>query len=169
MQRIKIAALGWTEDALTLGAMRALKSASRVLLRTGKIGAADWLRAEGVAFETLDALYEDCEDFDELNRKIADAVKAAEGAVYGVPDLRDETVRLLLRECEAECLPGVGTGCEFGRGGLGKFFAQRARWLSGAGTGLPATGQRSQASVDGGIPSERFRGVCRAGRRDGAH
>ncbi len=107
MQRIKIAALGWTEDALTLGAMRALKSASRVLLRTGKIGAADWLRAEGVAFETLDALYEDCEDFDELNRKIADAVKAAEGAVYGVPDLRDETVRLLLRECEAECLPGV--------------------------------------------------------------
>ena len=44
MQRIKIAALGWTEDALTLGAMRALKSASRVLLRTGKIGAADWLR-----------------------------------------------------------------------------------------------------------------------------
>ena len=77
MQRIKIAALGWTEDALTLGAMRALKSASRVLLRTGKIGAADWLRAEGVAFDTRDALFVDCLDFDELNRKIAAAFTAS--------------------------------------------------------------------------------------------
>ena len=109
MQKIRIAALGWTQEALTLGAMRALKSAHRVLLRTGKIGAADWLRAEGVPFETLDALYDACDDFDELNRRIVAAVEAAGDVVYGVPDVRDETVGLLLRACGAELLPGVPT------------------------------------------------------------
>lgn len=179
MQRIKIAALGWTEDALTLGAMRALKMRQpRAAAARARLAAADWLRAEGVAFETLDALYEDCEDFDELNRKIADAVKAAEGAVYGVPDLRDETVRLLLRECEAECLPGVPAESALLALAQGPVVSLAAAdwesFLPSAHVGClvreldSGNCQRSQASVDGGIPSERFRGVCRArtaGRR----
>ena len=64
---ITIAALGPDSgEMLTLGVYDALKSADRLLLRTGRHGVAERLTREGVAFETLDALYERTEDFDEL-------------------------------------------------------------------------------------------------------
>ena len=57
---------GWREDDLTLGGVKALKSARGLILQTERLGCAEWLRREGIAFETLDPLYEQAEDFDEF-------------------------------------------------------------------------------------------------------
>ncbi|MFR8977533.1 MAG: hypothetical protein ACLVJB_06920 [Christensenellales bacterium] len=66
---ITIAAIGPDSgQTLTLGVYDALRQADALLLRTGRHGVADRLRQEGVAFETLDALYDRTEDFDELLR-----------------------------------------------------------------------------------------------------
>ena len=55
---ITIVGLGIAAGDLTLDAAQALTSGARVLLRTARVPAADWLRARGASFEALDALYE---------------------------------------------------------------------------------------------------------------
>ena len=105
MGKIVIAGLGFSEDSLTLGALKAAKNAEKVILRTGRCAAADVFAQEGVAFDTLDALYEECEDFIELNEECAKAVcSAAQDAdvFYGVFDLRDASVGKLL-ELQPDC------------------------------------------------------------------
>ena len=98
---ITIAALGPDSgEMLTLGVYDALKSADRLLLRTGRHGVAERLTREGVAFETLDALYERTEDFDELcelaARAVIDRARQAEALVYAVSEPQsDATVRAL--------------------------------------------------------------------------
>ncbi|MBQ8136522.1 MAG: nucleoside triphosphate pyrophosphohydrolase [Clostridia bacterium] len=62
------------EDDLTLGALRAMKGAKRLILRTSRVGVANLLREEGIAFTTLDDLYENAEDFDALDEACAQAV-----------------------------------------------------------------------------------------------
>ena len=98
---ITIAALGPDDPKLmTLGAYEAMTGADVLVLRTERHGVADMLRARGVAFETLDALYGQCEDFDELcalaaQRLIALARKA-ERLCYAVSEpVSDATVRAL--------------------------------------------------------------------------
>lgn len=54
-------------NLLTLGSVQALKSAQRLILRTRRHPVADWLESEGIAFDTLDDLYDSSYDFDELN------------------------------------------------------------------------------------------------------
>lgn len=102
MSRITIVGLGTNEDALTLGALRAAKAADKVLLRTEQCAAAQVFKQESIVFETLDYLYEECEDFAELNERCAQAVMQAAGeadVVYGVFDLRDASVSVLLGLC----------------------------------------------------------------------
>lgn len=101
MGRITVVGTGWTRGQLTLDAMDALASGGRVLLHTDRCGCAGWLREKGVAFESLDGLYEACDDFDAHADAAADAVMAAAAAgdvVYGVLDVRDlSAVRLAAR------------------------------------------------------------------------
>ena len=47
MKQIRILGVGWHEDELTLGAVKILNSGSRIILRTGRCGCAEWLTAEG--------------------------------------------------------------------------------------------------------------------------
>jgi len=109
-----IIALG-PEDAglLTLGAIERIKSAKKVILRTGRHGAAEYLKSIGVSFETMDALYDQAEDFDELSEKIAESVqKAAEeenDLCYCVSDpSKDESVAAILKSgVSARVFPGV--------------------------------------------------------------
>lgn len=99
---ITIAALGPdTGDMLTMGALRAMKQADVLVLRTARHSVAQLLREENVAFETLDALYEQCEDFDELCAAAAQAlIKKAQGCenlCYAVSEVTsDATVRALM-------------------------------------------------------------------------
>ncbi|MDO5379109.1 MAG: MazG nucleotide pyrophosphohydrolase domain-containing protein [Clostridia bacterium] len=108
---ITIAALGPdAEQMLTSGALCAMRKAQTLILRTRRHAVAQLLAREGTAFETLDGLYDECEDFDELCRRAADAIlsRAREGLCYAVSDpASDATVRELARR-EGVCLSVVG-------------------------------------------------------------
>lgn len=114
MERITVVALGPdSADHLTLGAVKALKAADGVLLRTGRHGAAAWLAAENITFETLDALYDEAEDFNRLNTAAAEAVllkaKGMLAFCYCVADpATDETVAALsARNVSIKIIAGV--------------------------------------------------------------
>lgn len=118
MGQITVVALGPGSRALlTLGAVDALKKASRVILRTGRCDAADYLREIGLSFDTLDALHEESEDFDELIARSVRAVKDAaekEDVWYAVFDpAADETVKALRKEENVRVLPGVPLSAPF--------------------------------------------------------
>ena len=104
---ITIAALGPDSgEMLTMGALAAMKQADALVLRTVRHGAAKVLEQQGIAFQTLDALYERSEDFDELCHLAAEALvkkaKTCEGLCYAVSEPgSDATVRAL-----AAALPG---------------------------------------------------------------
>ena len=115
MNLITVVSLGNSLDSLTLGSLEAMRSARRLILRTEQTPSADYRREKGIAYETLDALYEDAEDFDALNAALTKAVlEAAEATpvVYAVLDAQwDESVHNLM-ENHAEQLvrehPEVG-------------------------------------------------------------
>ena len=111
MGRIQVVGLGATQKQLTLGALEALQSGARVIMHTGRCGAAEYLDRAGIAYETLDVLYETAEDFDEHAQAAAEAVRRAAEAgdvVYGVMDVRDLSAELLVQE-GAQVLPGPAT------------------------------------------------------------
>ena len=63
--KITVVSLGPdSPEFLTLGAAEALLDAQAVLLRTGWHGAAAWLEKNRVPYRTLDALYDEADDFD---------------------------------------------------------------------------------------------------------
>ena len=113
MGRITVIGTGFEEKQLTLEAVELLQSGAKVLLHTGRCGCAEWLARRGIPFETLDELYEQCEDFDEHARLAAEAVcRAAESGdvVYGVFDVRDLSVSALLGlRSDASVVPGPPT------------------------------------------------------------
>ena len=71
---LTIVGLGCDPKDISEGAKEALLSGARVILRTGETPAAEGVKALGVPFETLDALYAGCRNFDTLNKKLARAV-----------------------------------------------------------------------------------------------
>lgn len=98
---ITLAALG-PDDAgqLTFAAYDAMTGAQKLVLRTQKHGVAAMLKARGIAFDTLDALYEQCEDFDELcacaARRLIELAEQTPSLCYAVSDpASDATVRAL--------------------------------------------------------------------------
>lgn len=116
MERLTIVTLGTGSEAfLTRAVERALKESARVVLRTDRHPMAAYLSRENIAYETLDALYDDCEDFDTFNR--AAAVKLLSlceetPVCYAVSDAAfDETVstlqRLKPRDVDVRVIPGV--------------------------------------------------------------
>lgn len=112
MKKITVASLGpGSRDYLTLGTLEALRKAPRLVLRTGLCDAADYLREQGIAFETLDNLHESCEDFDALIDAAAARILALAEETpvcYAVLDAaRDETVRRIREKAETDVLPGV--------------------------------------------------------------
>mgnify|MGYP000874445454 FL=1 len=59
MHQITVVSLGpGSPDLLTLGALKQMKRARHVILRTARHGAAALLAREGIAFDSLDSLYE---------------------------------------------------------------------------------------------------------------
>lgn len=114
--QITVAALGPGDASLlTLGALQALKTANTVILRTDRHPLCDFLKEQGVSFTTLDHLYENSFDFDELNQAAAQSLWSAakDGDLcYGVMDpVQDETVRTLAalapKNGYVTILPGV--------------------------------------------------------------
>ena len=100
---ITVAALGPDSgELLTMGALRAMRDADALVLRTARHGAAAILDEQNIAYQTLDTLYERCEDFDELCAMAAKAlVKKAlscDQLCYAVSEPgSDATVRTLAK------------------------------------------------------------------------
>ena len=100
---------------LTLASADALRTAKRLVLRTERHGAAAWLRENGIAYESLDALYEQYEDFDALHAAMAERLwrMAADGPLaFGVMDpATDGAVAALLNtvgpDDRVTCLAGL--------------------------------------------------------------
>ncbi len=113
MNQITVISLGPGDRAyITLGAMDTMKNARRLILRTARCDAADYLKKEGVAFDALDPLYDSSEDFDELNKNAVNALLEAartENVVYAVFDAaQDETVKRLMKtDAPVTLTPGV--------------------------------------------------------------
>lgn len=104
MHKITIVSLGpGAREHLTLGVLETLEKARHVVLRTGETAAARALAERGIAFDTLDDLHEDCEDFDAFVEEAAEAVihrARRANVVYAVLDAAsDETVDSLLKKC----------------------------------------------------------------------
>lgn len=118
LPRITVVPLGPGDPSLlTLRSADLLQSGSPVVLRTDRHPVASWLREKGVSFRSLDALYDEAEDFDllypEIARRLwADAEK--EPLLYGVADpLSDLSVSALYAArpdpaAEIRVLPGAG-------------------------------------------------------------
>ena len=110
MSMITAVGVGLEAGQLTLGAAKLLKSGAKVILHTARIGCAEWLEGEGVPFEALDFLYEQCEDFDEHAARAAEHVLAAArggDVVYAVYDVRDRSVlKLAEREKNLRVVAG---------------------------------------------------------------
>ncbi|MBR1407919.1 MAG: MazG family protein [Clostridia bacterium] len=109
VHEILVVALGPDDGKLlTLGALETLREAKQLILRTGRHAAASLLQSEGIAFETLDALYESSGDFDELTAAACERLLFAAGRAdlcYAVSDpVSDATVRQLAKAVQ-------GTGC----------------------------------------------------------
>ena len=69
---ITVVGLGYGgEGGITLGALTKLKTAQKVYLRTGECAAAEFIAEMGIAFSTMDDLFEEADDFDKLNRAAA--------------------------------------------------------------------------------------------------
>lgn len=101
-------------EHITLAALAAMKAAGTVLLRTARTPAVQCLDREHISYTSLDARYDETDDFDTLNGLLADSVQAAleqRDVVYAVLDAGDdESVRALMERIpDARLLPGVGT------------------------------------------------------------
>ena len=109
MGKITVIGTGWTRGQLTLDAVAALTGGARVLLHTRRCGCAEWLQEKGIAFESLDDLYEQYDDFDAHADAAAQAVldaAAADDVVYGVFDVRDVSAARLAARASVEIIPG---------------------------------------------------------------
>lgn len=116
MNRLTIVTLGTgAESFLTRGAEKALKEAQRVVLRTERHPMKRFLDEENIAYETLDALYDACEDFDLFNKAAAEKLLAMckeTPVCYAVSDASfDTTVAAVQamkpRTADVVILPGV--------------------------------------------------------------
>ena len=98
MMKLTIVLTGSEKNELTLEAAEALKTADARVLHTGYCGAAEWLKENGLAFETLDSLYTQAEDFDEHINKATEYILSldAERVCACFMNAQDETAKKLL-------------------------------------------------------------------------
>jgi tetrapyrrole methylase family protein/MazG family protein len=87
--KITIVGLGpGSEDEITLGALNALKQGRSVILRTDRHGIVPFLKEQGITFTTLDHIYDQSDNFDEIYqamiKRIADAAEEGD-VVLGLP------------------------------------------------------------------------------------
>lgn len=87
---ITLVSLGPNDPGLiTLSSAEALRSGKRVILRTARHGAASWLQEQGISYTSLDDMYDQYEDFDQLHQAMAKRLwqeASASPLVYAVPD-----------------------------------------------------------------------------------
>ena len=116
MNEIRVANLSTGDESLlTMETTVLLASAELIVLRTARHPIARWLDKHNRQYQSLDDLYEACEDFDAFNQaaavKLLDLARERE-VCYGVTDASFETTvstlqRLKPRDARVTVLPGV--------------------------------------------------------------
>jgi len=77
MKELIIAGLGSGEEGqLTREVAESMRRADVIILRTGRLGVADWLTQGGIAYRSMDDLYDGADDFDSLYAAMADRLLA---------------------------------------------------------------------------------------------
>lgn len=127
---ITIVGLGVEAGDVSLKGLRALKEADEVLVRTGALSSVEGLKAEGVAFSTLDHLYEKSRNYDTLAKNIAREVTARakdKNVCYCVDGdaSEDRAARLLMQKRGVKVVEGLSKAAAFAsKAGLqGKYTA----------------------------------------------
>ncbi len=140
---ITIIGLGVEEGDLTLRALGALKAAQSVFVRT-KAPCSKSLDAAGIAYETLDALYEKSRNYDTLAKNIAKHIftAAKTGDVCYCVDggaSEDAAARILLCKKNVVAIEGLSKGAYFAAraGFFGKYTALSAFEMGEGGLSLP--------------------------------
>lgn len=117
--KIVIAGLGpGAPEQLPVAVRQALRGDRTVYLRTEQHPVVDWLKEQGVELHTFDYIYETSGDFQQVYRRIAEAVLSAAAekpliyAVPGHPLVAEESVTIILREApqrglEVSVLPAM--------------------------------------------------------------
>ncbi len=97
------------KDALTMGALDALKSSKNIYVRTEKHPTIEFIRTLGLKFTTYDEKYENGKNFDEIYKLIADDLliehEKYENIVYAVPGhplVAEKSVNILIDLCKSE-------------------------------------------------------------------
>ncbi|MGN0792354.1 MAG: nucleoside triphosphate pyrophosphohydrolase [Christensenellales bacterium] len=104
-----------TPGSVSAAAQSAINSANRLFLQTDAHQSAEWIKAAGIAYTSMDDLYGECFDFDELNDAIAVRLMCGEDAVYAVPGRGPGQAQLesilraaAERDVKVTLLPGIG-------------------------------------------------------------
>ena len=105
---IKIVGLGpGAPEALTIGAVEAIKKCENVYFRTEKHPTVDYIRNQGIDFNTCDYFYESSDSFDEVYKRISENIieeyKKKGDLVYAVPGhplVAEKSVFNLIDLCE---------------------------------------------------------------------
>ncbi|MFO7263382.1 MAG: nucleoside triphosphate pyrophosphohydrolase [Bacillota bacterium] len=113
--RLIVVGLGYgDEQALPLGNWRKLQQAERLYLRTVHHPVVDFLRREGIRFDSFDAVYDQSTRYEDVYRQIVQRLSAAleEAQTAGVPEVvyavpghpmvAEQTVQLLVERAQAE-------------------------------------------------------------------
>ena len=117
---LKIMGLGpGAYEALTIGAIKELKNNKNIYFRTEKHPTVDFLKDEGIKFESYDHAYEKYDSFDDVYKYIAEdlitKIKDDEDLIYAVPGhplVAEKSVINLIELCKEnniqyEVLPAV--------------------------------------------------------------
>ncbi len=116
MELLTVVTLGTgAEEYLTKGVERVLQQAQRVVLRTGRHPMKNYLDSQPIAYETLDALYDECEDFDAFNKAAAEKLFSmcrTQPVCYAVSDASFDTTVAAVQQfkprgAKVNVLPGV--------------------------------------------------------------
>lgn len=105
-------------DSLPAVNLEVLKGARRLFLRTAVHPVVDWIKEQGIVFDTFDKYYEQADSFDDVYRRIVEDVLTAAGqgpvvyAVPGHPLVAETTVDMIMRQAgqrgiTAEVLPAM--------------------------------------------------------------
>ncbi|QZY54735.1 nucleoside triphosphate pyrophosphohydrolase [Crassaminicella profunda] len=107
MEKLTIIGLGpGSKDYLTIGAMEKMKSSHHIYLRTEKHPVVEYLKMQGITYETFDHVYEAKESFDEVYESIAEKIVELlkqQDVVYAVPGspfVAEVTVQLLIERAK---------------------------------------------------------------------
>ena len=93
---------------ITAAALQAIQQGRRVILQTNQVPLAGELQSRGIAFSSLDSLYEAAEDFDQLAQMAAEAVGEEDvfcvlGSVW-----QNRLAQAVLTRCQSHAIiPGI--------------------------------------------------------------